>query len=213
MAVRRQGDNFAVYVADYKTGEPIPSATIRLLNKKGKKVLEQEILLNGFTPLPADFQKKLGKKALYSLEARFGKRRSSFIIVLPEKAEDYSPITLHACVFKDRGAYRPGDTLKAKAVLFEGDLSKQVKAMPKGKNVYIRVFNTERKKLADIPLKTNSFGSVSWEWTIPEGERNGRWDIEVVYHDGIIGKSSFRVDEFVLHGRALSPGRRRRNGS
>ena len=110
LAVRRQGEDFAVYVADYKTGEPFPSATIRLIDKKGKKVLEQEIPLNGFTPLPTDFQKKLGKKA-YTLEARVGERRSSSIRIFKlEKAEETPPATLHARVFKDRGAYRPGDT-------------------------------------------------------------------------------------------------------
>ena len=198
LAVRRQGEDFAVYVADYKTGEPLPSATIRLIDKKGKKVLEQEIPLNGFTPLPTDFQKKLGKKA-YTLEARVGERRSSSIRIFKlAKAEETPPATLHARVFKDRGAYRPGDTLKAKAVLFEGDLHKEVKALPKGRDVQVRIFNAERKKLADIALKTNPYGSVCWEWPIPEGERNGNWDIEVVYQEKTLHRSSFRVDDFVL---------------
>lgn len=199
LAVRRQGDDFAVYVADYQTGEPVSSATLRLINPKNdKKVLEQEISLNGFTALPADFQKKLGKKA-YILEARFGERRSSSITVLKqEKSEETPPAKFHARVFKDRGAYRPGDTLKAKAVLFEGDLRDRVKTLPDGKDVQVWVFNAERKKLAIIDLKTNSFGSVAWEWAIPEGERNGLWDIEVVYKGQSLALYSFRVDDFVL---------------
>ena len=199
LAVRRQGDDFAVYVADYQTGKPISSATVRLINPKNdKKVLEQEISLNGFTALPADFQKKLGKKA-YILEARFGERRSSSITVLKqEKSEETPPAKFHARVFKDRGAYRPGDTLKAKAVLFEGDLHDRVKTLPEGKDVQVWVFNAERKKLSIIDLKTNVFGSVSWEWSIPEGERNGLWDIEVVYKGQSLALYSFRVDDFVL---------------
>lgn len=200
LAVRLQGDDFAVYVADYQTGEPLPAATVRLINPKSdKKVLECDLPMNGFTVLPVAFQKKLGHKR-YKLVAMYGERRSSFVFVgkLDTKEEDTPPITLHARVFKDRGAYRPGDTLKAKAVLFEGDLRDRVKTLPEGKDVQVWIFNAERKKLANIDLKTNSFGSVSWEWSIPEGERNGLWDIEVAYKNKSLHRSSFRVDDFVL---------------
>ena len=101
-------------------------------------------------------------------------------------------------MFKDRGAYRPGDTLKAKTVLFEGDLRDRVNALPAGKDVRIRIFNAEQKNLTNINLKTNNFGSVAWEWAIPEGERNGLWNIEVEYKDKTLTRSSFRVDDFVL---------------
>ena len=79
LAVRLQGDDFAVYVADYQTGEPLPAATVRLINPKSdKKVLECDLPLNGFTVLPVAFQKKLGHKR-YKLVAMYGERRSSFV--------------------------------------------------------------------------------------------------------------------------------------
>jgi MG2 domain. len=120
-----------------------------------------DLSLNGFTVLPANFQKRLGRRT-YNLEARWGGRRSSSVSVgrFITKEEETPPITLHARVFKDRGAYRPGDTLKAKAVLFEGDLRDRVKTLPAGKDVQVWIFNAEREKVADIDLKTNSFGSV-----------------------------------------------------
>ena len=200
LAVRLQGDDFAVYVADYQTGKPLPAATIRLINPKNdKKVLECDLPLNGFTVLPVAFQKKLGHKT-YKLEAMYMERRSSSVFVgkLNTKEEETPPTTLHARVFKDRGAFRPGDTLKAKAVLFEGDLRDRVKTLPEGKDVQVWIFNAERKKVASIDLRTNAFGSVSWEWSIPEGERNGLWDIEVFYKNKSLHRSSFRVDDFVL---------------
>ena len=199
LAIRRQGDDYAVYVTDYQTGEPLPSATVRLKDKKEKKVLEREVSLNGFTPLPTDFQRKLGKKD-YSLEVWYGDRRSAPVNVnkLGKEVVEAPPTLLHARVFKDRGAFRPGDTLKAKAVLFKGDLRDQVKTLPAGKNVQIWIFNAERKKLAYFELKTNAFGSVAWEWAIPEGERNGLWNIDVVYDGSPLARSSFRVDDFVL---------------
>ena len=201
LGARRQGEDYAIYVADYLTGEPVPSATIRLkYGRRQNKVLEREIPMNtqGFTPLPADFQKQIGRKAAL-LEARVGERRSAVVVVSePEDTFEPPTATIHARVFKERGAYRPGDTLKAKAVLFEGDLHDQVKTLSAGKDVQVLISDTERKRLAAIDLKTNAFGSVAWEWDIPKGERNGLWNIEIVHKKQTLARSSFRVDDFVL---------------
>ena len=200
LGLRWEGDGYAVYVTDYRTGEPFSSATVRIMSRSGRKkekVLEREIALNGFTLLPPDFQKLLSNSG-YNVEARVGERRSRSIYIYKEKEREEPTTTLHARVFKDRGAYRPGDTLKAKTVLFEGDLRDRVNALPAGKDVRIRIFNAEQKNLTNINLKTNNFGSVAWEWAIPEGERNGLWNIEVEYKDKTLTRSSFRVDDFVL---------------
>lgn len=201
LGARRQGEDYAIYVADYLTGEPVSSATIRLkYGRRQNKVLEREIPMNtqGFTPLPADFQKQIGRKAAL-LEARVGERRSAVVVVSePEDTFEPPTATIHARVFKERGAYRPGDTLKAKAVLFEGDLHDQVKTLSAGKDVKVLISDTERKRLAAIDLKTNAFGSVAWEWDIPKGERNGLWNIEIVHKKQTLARSSFRVDDFVL---------------
>lgn len=201
LGARRQGEDYAIYVADYLTGEPVSSATIRLkYGRRQNKVLEREIPMNpqGFTPLPADFQKQIGRKAAL-LEARVGERRSAVVVVSePEDTFEPPTATIHARVFKERGAYRPGDTLKAKAVLFEGDLHDQVKTLSAGKDVQVLISDTERKRLAAIDLKTNAFGSVAWEWDIPKGERNGLWNIEIVHKKQTLARSSFRVDDFVL---------------
>jgi len=200
LGARRQGEDYAIYVADYLTGEPVPSATIRLKYGWRQKVLEREIPLNtqGFTPLPADFRKLIGRKTAM-LEARLGERRSA-VVDVSESEDTIEPptATIHARVFKERGAYRPGDTLKAKAVLFEGDLHDQVKTLSVGEDVQVLISDTERKRLAAIDLKTNAFGSVAWEWSIPKGERNGLWNIEIVHKKQTLTRSSFRVDDFVL---------------
>ena len=196
MAVRRQGDDIAVYVTDYLTGEPVPSATFIL--KHGRKTLQREISLNGFTPLPADFQKIIGKKTA-TLEARFGERRSPTLSIYKmSKSTETPPATLHGRVFLERGAYRPGDTLKGKAVLFKGDLNKRVNTVGKGEDVRIHIYNAEGRTMTDIDLKTNAFGAVAWEWPIPLGERNGIFGIYVYYDDSNVTHSSFQVDDFVL---------------
>ena len=202
LAVREQGKDFAVYVADYLTGEPATKAVIRLrYGRYRQRVLEREVQLDGqgFTPLPADFRKKIGPDDDVLLDARVGNHLSETVSVRERSSRVREiPAEFHARVFKDRGAYRPGDTLKAKAVLFEGDLHDRVKALGKGKSVRVKILNAQRKTLADMKLKTNDFGSVAWEWAIPGEERNGLWNIEVVYKDDVLARSAFRVDDFVL---------------
>ena len=202
LAVREQGKDFAIYVADYLTGEPAASAVIRLrYGRYHKKVLEREIQLDGqgFTPLPADFRKKIGYDDDVFLDARVGDHLSETVSVrMRSDRVKEIPAKFHARVFKDRGAYRPGDTLKVKAILFEGDLRDRVKALGAGKSVRVKIIDAQRKTLADMNLKTNAFGSVAWEWAIPEGERNGLWNIEVTYKNEMLARSSFRVDDFVL---------------
>ena len=196
LAVRRQGEDYAVYVADYKTGEPVPSATFRLRNKR--KVLEREIPLNGFTPLPDDFRKLIGKKTV-TLEAQIGDRRSALVRIPPaEESAAAPPANLHGRIFLERSAYRPGDTLKAKAVLFTGDLQKRVTPVKEGEAVRVHIFSAEGNAIADIDLKTNSFGSIAWEFPIPAGERNGLFGIYVHYPKSVVAHTTFRVDDFVL---------------
>lgn len=200
ISVRRQGDDFYVYVADYQTGEPLPSATIRL--KSRMKTLERTVPLDGLTPLPAEFQKMIGKRKVYTLEARVGDRRSPTVNVYRTEdvvERDWSKsTTLYGRIYKDRGAYRPGDTLKAKAVLFEGYLRTQVATAKEGEDIRVHIFNAEGKTLTDINLKTNSFGSVAWEFPIPVGERNGLFGIYVYYKNSNVAHTQFRVDDFVL---------------
>ena len=196
LAVRRQKEGFAVYVADYQTGEPVPSATIRL--KRRRKTIEKELSLDGFTLLPEVFQKLIDKREV-TLEARIGDRRSAMVALFREaEYREDSPGLMHARVFKDRGAFKPGDTLKMKAVLFEGDLADQVKTLQEGREVQIQIYNVERRIMADMVLRTNAFGSIALAWPIPIGERNGLWSIEVSCQKKMIERTQFRVEDFVL---------------
>ena len=201
LAVRKQGGKFAVYAADYQTGEPIQSATFVLYKDAypSGKLQEQTIQLNGFTPLPAGFQKAIGNKKTYYVEARYGDRRSPVVPVYryPER-KDPTPETLHAYMISDRSAYKPGDTLKAKAILFEGDMADRVNTLKEGEEVQLKILNAEGKTAAKLSLKTNAFGSVACEWPIPTQERNGIWSIEVTYRKKQIASTFFRVDNFVL---------------
>ena len=100
-------------------------------------------------------------------------------------------------IYKDRGAYNPGDVLQFKAIVYQGNLVDRVAVVP-NKDVEVILVNSEDKEIDRLKLKTNEFGSVSGSFTLPKGERNGYFQLQVKSGKQFLEGDSFRVDEFVL---------------
>ena len=182
-----------VYVADYQTGVPLRTVTLKLL-KNGKEVASSSLKQDGFTPLPSALAKELeGKKSSYELVAETGSRKSrSLYLGWYYDGKDYSDYT-RCNFYKDRGAYNPGDTLQFKTIVYKGSARKGFEAV-KGRKLEIRLHDSEDNILETLKLTTNEWGSVSGKFVLPKGLRNGRFELEAVG----LGYDWFRVDEFVL---------------
>ena len=191
MAVRQEGEGRSVYVTDYRTGEPLPFVTLRLL-KGEEEVATTNLRLRGFTPLPASFEKQISGRTYYTLEAVYGDRRSPALGVGRESGI-YPESGSYCNVYLDRGAYQPGDTLQLKAILFEGSYARGMKVSP-GRKVALTLTDSEGNSLQTRELSTNDWGSVSCSFIIPTGLRGGLFRIDA---DGKAVRW-FRVDEFVL---------------
>ena len=192
MAVRQDAPGRSVYVTDYKTGEPLPFVTIRLL-KGDQEVANTSLRLNGFTPLPATFESQMKGRTYYTLEAVYGDRRSPALGISRREEVRIDDQGNYCNIYLDRGAYNPGDDVHFKAVLYEGSFSKGMK-VSQGKKVTVCLKDSEDNVLDTKDLKANEWGSVSGTFTLPTGLRGGYFDLEV---KGLATRS-FRVDEFVL---------------
>ena len=182
-----------VYVTDYDTGVPLRSVTLKL-QKGGKEVASASLKLDGFTPLPAALTKHLkDSKASRYLVAESGTRKSRPVYM----AEGFKPARvkdqLRCHIYKDRGAYKPGDTLRFKAIVFKGDPSRSLQVV-KGRKLEVCLNDSEGDEVETLNLTTNDWGSVSGEFVIPTDRRGGTWELEV--EDW--GSDCFCVDEFVL---------------
>ena len=100
-------------------------------------------------------------------------------------------------IFKDRGAYNPGDVLQFKAVVYKGNLIDKVSVVP-DKSLEAVLTDSEDNELGRLKLKTNEFGSVSGSFTLPKGLRNGYFGLRIKSGKSTLASDSFRVDEFVL---------------
>ena len=182
----------AVYVADFDSGEPLSKVSL-LLMKGDRQVAKTSLKLSGFTLLPSAFVKELGGKGYYEVVAVSGDRKSRPVSLRKPREERANSVSTYCYLYKDQGAYHPGDTVRFKAVVFEGDPAQRL-AVCKGRAIEVRLLDTEGNRLASQKLTTNAWGAASGQFVLPRGLRNGRFALEV----NELAYESFRVDEFVL---------------
>ena len=206
LAVRREAAGFAAYVADYISGKPLDKAKLTLW-KGDKEIVSDNVRLDGFTVLPKKFQDTIDghKETHYYLPAETGSEtnlRASRKVgahayyYYYDDSDDRTDHTF-CHIYKDRGAYNPGDVLQFKAIVYQGNLVDRVAVVP-NKDVEVILVNSEDKEIDRLKLKTNEFGSVSGSFTLPKGERNGYFQLQVKSGKQFLEGDSFRVDEFVL---------------
>ena len=192
IASRTDSRGPAVYVADYKSGEPLSKVTL-LLMKGDREVAKTSLKLSGFTTLPSAFVKEMGGKGYYEVVAVSGERKSRPVSLREPRVEYAGKGSTQCYLYKDQGAYHPGDTVRFKAVVFEGNPARSF-AVCKGRSVEVRLLDSEGNRLNSQKLTTNAFGAVSGRFVLPKGLRNGLFALEV----DELAYESFRVDEFVL---------------
>ena len=203
-ALRREESGLCAYAADWKTGEPVGKADVRLY-KNGNLIAEaKDFIFNGFTTLPEEMAAKITGRSSYEMECSYldndGLRKSSRRISWsnwrfdrPESSRE----ELDGEIFTDRRAYNPGDKAEFKAIFFRTDYQNSASVVPEGKSVEVSMFDSEHNLVEKKTLVTNEFGSVAGSFDIPSGVRNGMFSIEAELGNGSVS-GTFRVDEFVL---------------
>lgn len=204
IAVRDDAEGMKFYVADYLSGQPVPKVDLRLSLSGNTVVEEKDVAVDGFTALPSSMAVTIKGDANYVLEAsckggdgtllKSGPQSLSRLPVWGNAVQDRT----YCKIFTDKGAYNPGETLKFKAVLYRGDITRSLHVLDAGQDVFASLCNAEGKEVGKLDLQTNGFGSVAGEFPIPTGERNGRFTLEVGQDGKVFSVSYVIVDEFVL---------------
>ncbi len=207
LANRFAAGGICVYAADYLTGEPLKKADLILYDHDMNKVAEvEDFEFDGFTPLPKKMYPVEEGKTHY-LVCRYEKEGIVHIskrLPLRNRSQEtdggFVP-DMGAVVFKDRGAFVPGDTVKFKAVLYRTHSDGTMEVLAAGCEVKVELIDPERNTVDRTILSTNEFGSVSGSFAIDGKGRNGMYRISVFDGESgvnAIASSSLRVDEFIL---------------
>ena len=251
VAVRRQGDGFAIFPADYISGKPFKEVDVTMI--RGERMLTAHMRVDGFTLLPSEMQELAAKKSgikcgiVCSVTEAGSVRLSKEMVIVKASYMDH-PVTstssvtgrrrkrsnvasmvgetrwtigsansqasvtepvevtaginsrteTYGRIFNDRGAYKPGDTLRFKAVMFRGDIHKRLAVIGKDAAFKVTLYDSQMSIVEEKSFRTNDFGSFAGEFAIPKGRRNGLFKISVSDGDKEITSKMLRVEDFVL---------------
>ena len=198
-----------IYIADSQTGEPLAKADLECFRSGELSLTAKDFALDGFTPLPDSFRDSSGGPAANSVVASF-RGPDGFLRKSPELWLTYGEFassgtgetSAECSIFTDKAAYKPGETLRFKAVLYQARTDGSSVA-GQGCPVSVSLKDAEGKEAASADLVTNEYGSVAGDFLLPAGRRNGRYRLEVSFTAPGDSRPTMRsrtvvVDEFVL---------------
>ena len=198
-----------IYIADSQTGEPLAKADLECFCSGELRSTAKDFALDGFTPLPDSFRDSSGGPAANSVVASF-RGPDGFLRKSPELWLTYGEFassgtgetSAECSIFTDKAAYKPGETLRFKAVLYQARTDGS-SVVGQGCPVSVSLKDAEGKEAASADLVTNEYGSVAGDFLLPAGRRNGRYRLEVSFTAPGDSRPTMRsrtvvVDEFVL---------------
>ncbi|GAA0724780.1 hypothetical protein GCM10009430_29550 [Aquimarina litoralis] len=168
-------------VVDRNSGSPIEKATILLKDNRLESPFFRKLTTNkkGIASI------RLEKKS-HQLNTFVSKGSDSLFVetsinrryVSSSYYNDYSnDLEAKAKIFTDRSIYRPGQKVYFKGVLTQ---RKKKKSSPvAGEFVIVTLYDANNNKVKELRLKTNEFGSVHGEFTLPKNRLNGEFTIEM----------------------------------
>ncbi len=174
-----------IYVVDDATGQPVEGATVSIVDKDWSVKTARD----GSVDLP----KNLKRYHLSYTVSRGDDQYGPSTNFSPNSSNGHTATT--ASVYTDLGIYRPGESVKWAAILYQHSHdSRQVLA---GEEVKIMIYDANRKVIDEQTATTDDFGRVEGSYVIPEGRLLGTYSI-VLRHDGngSVGSTDFEVSEY-----------------
>lgn len=190
---KRSANSYDIFVADASTGAPVEGADI-IFRKSSKK---NSILGNtdseGFFKIDTNAQ-------LYGLvyASMPGKRNSQ-----PDYISHYSSVgnqyewDIDACILTDLPIYRPSDTVRWNAIVYE--ISGSRHRLAADRNLEVKMFNANMTAVDTLNLTTDSFGRINGHFVIPQGELTGQYSICINEHnDDEFCREWFTVSDYKM---------------
>ena len=207
VSLRDDSEGTRMYVADYKTGEPVEKVDV--LMYKGDRLVEKaaDVSLDGFTRLPDNIASAVsGSRSSYYLvcsvtgkDGMIRRSRDMYISGVSRYDESGPAVTSsQATVMLDRSAFKPGETVKFKAVAYDVAPDGTLSASRQGKRITAKMYDNQGNELKLSGHVLNDFGSLAGEFVLDEVRRNGTYSIQVYSGTKRLGSASFVVDDFVL---------------
>ena len=179
-----------LYVLSRKNGHPMSGVELEVYQDRDyssnyEKVGNSKTDANGFVSISGTYNKnvsivfKIGKDSLYSQTMYLYNNNRN------KKAEWTTQVNF----FTDRAIYRPGQTVYFKGIAIDSK-GKEFKVNANYSST-VELMDANNKKVAELKVKANQYGSFSGSFQLPVGGLTGYYRIKADF-----GQQGFSVEEY-----------------
>ena len=201
------GDRPYYFLSDAVTGAPVAGANVEFFGYRQKHMRNNryEITVAHFAERSdADGQvipkpQSIPKQYSWLIIARTKDGRFAhlgFSGFYPNKHYDYEYNRKRAFVITDRPVYRPKHVVKFKAWVRYAKYDRENTSDFANKNFIVRINNPKGEKILEKAFKTDEYGGLNGEYTLPKDATLGRYYLAVREGPHSVGGGQFRVEEY-----------------
>ena len=199
----KTADGWLMYIAERMTGKPVEEAEIEIFDRKNKSLIKKSMHFDGPTLLTGELAGAMeggARQIVASCICGDGLLRCSDRFSVNKYSESYyeNQEDWQALLLTDRSAYRPGETLEFKSIIYKDYRNGKMNTAPSGLQVQAVLRDAEDNNIESICLSTNDFGSIAGKMSLPGGHRAGTWKLAVFINGQTLNATWFTVDEFKL---------------
>ncbi|WP_054652744.1 MG2 domain-containing protein [Salidesulfovibrio brasiliensis] len=199
LVAKRDENKFTVWAVSNTTLQPLSGVRLTLVSDKNQTLSRSSTNAAGvgLLRIPADHSD--GSPFMILAEHRSG----DFTFLLPSRFSadttgldvsgvEASPAGLRAYIYGERDLYRPGETVKAMAVVRKDSL-----AAPPSIPLTLTQRDPKGRDIRTIRLKTDADGTAAFELPVPDYALTGGHSLTLKAGDTTIGTYDFKVEEFI----------------
>jgi uncharacterized protein YfaS (alpha-2-macroglobulin family) len=189
LSVKDSPQSTLVFVTRLDTGAVVDGATVSLIDTQNRQVWRGTTDRDGIALAPAlplrkpdDWYnlsfivtaEKNGDVAY--LGSNWNEGIMSWDFGLPYELHESTDI-LRGSIFTDRGVYKPGEEMHAKAIV-RADTPTGVRLLPAGSTLDVRVRDARGQDVDRRTITLTRWSSAEWTWTVPAAGTLGNYSIE-----------------------------------
>ncbi|MDE0838188.1 MAG: MG2 domain-containing protein, partial [Kiritimatiellae bacterium] len=200
-----------VFVADARTGAPIPDAELSFFGYQQRYVDPKLHFGRRYTIDTESFERKSDRNGLWQPEgdsfkennrlswmitARQGERFAyhGFMGAWYGNYYDHAYNQVKPYVVTDRPVYRPAQTVNYKVWLRRAQYDQDDVSQFANATVTARLYNPQNEKVAEVSLNADAYGGINSDYLLPDGAALGVYRFEIVNYGN--AQATFRVEEY-----------------
>ena len=199
ISAKRAGDNLYIWVKSLATGDPVPTARVKLISDNNQPLLTGTTNWAGFVEF-TDLAEKTKDFTPFMITVE---KRDDLAFIQLDRHEiataDFNiagPAYLQkgyeAFLYTSRGVYRPGETVQLAGIV-RGPNQVTPKPLP----TRIEVLSPDSRIIKEIRQQTNESGACNVKIPIPDYALTGNYIAKMKIADRVVGSVQFQVEEFM----------------